>query len=326
MALNKSLGPDYVKGIRVAEPGPGVKSGTGLNKGTLMSDFLNAYSIQRWLELCPQGYLEDTVYGHGADEQEPLIEDEVLREAEIRTTVQLVVGERAALAASSGLVNAAPDYPSKRFLATQTLDEARHVEIFTQRLYDLGVKKDDLESTIDQFANPHLVKFAEVLLEKVDNKDFVAGVVGQNIVLEGMAFTVFEMLEAGNRQLNPKFAHTLEGTIADERRHVGFGENRIGSLIRQYPEKKPEIERMQQEMSYHMLNTFSSAFEESEEARAVEKELAQEAGVESAEWQGVDLASADTSELEGALENTVINEFKTRLARIGLEYQAPQGV
>ncbi len=288
-----------------------------------MSDFLNAYSIQRWLELCPQGYLENTVYGHGPDEQEPQIEDEVLREAEIRTTVQLVVGERAALAASSGLVNAAPDYPSKRFLATQTLDEARHVEIFTQRLYDLGVKKEDLESTISEFANPHLVKFAEVLLEKVDNKDFVAGVVGQNIVLEGMAFTVFEMLEAGNRQLNPKFAHTLEGTIADERRHVGFGENRIGSLIRQYPEKKPEIERMQKEMSFHMLNTFTTSFEESEEARSVEQELAHEAGVDKAEWKGVDLTSADTEELEGVLENTVINEFKTRLARIGLEYQSP---
>ena len=36
-----------------------------------MSDFLNAYSIQRWLELAPQGYLEDTVYGHQADEKEP---------------------------------------------------------------------------------------------------------------------------------------------------------------------------------------------------------------------------------------------------------------
>ena len=48
----------------------------------------------------------------------------------------------------------------------------------------------------------------------------MAGVVGQNIVLEGMAFNVFEMMYAGNESLNPKFAHTLAGTIADERRHV----------------------------------------------------------------------------------------------------------
>ena len=199
-----------------------------------MSNFLDAYSIQTWLESCPQSYLMDTTYGHGDDEKEPgiILDNPVLREQAIRTTTQLVVGERCALAASSGLINAAPDEASKRFLATQTLDEARHVEVFTQRLYDLGVKKSELEDTITQFANPHLVKFAEVLLEKVDKGDFIAGVVGQNIVLEGMAFSVFELMHAGNQGENEKFAHTLAGTIADERRHVGFGENRIGSLIK----------------------------------------------------------------------------------------------
>ena len=132
-----------------------------------MADFLSAYSIQSWLESCPQGYLEQTEYGHAHDEKEPeiLLENEVLREENIKATVQLVVGERCALSASSGLINAAPDEASKRFLATQTLDEARHVEVFTHRLFDLGVKKNELESVIKQYANPNRVKFAEVLLE-----------------------------------------------------------------------------------------------------------------------------------------------------------------
>ncbi len=298
-----------------------------------MADFLNAYSIQRWLELCPQGYLEDTVYGHGEDEAEPdaLLDDDDLKTEAIRSTVQLVVGERAALAASSGLINSAPDFPSKRFLATQTLDEARHVEIFTQRLYDLGVKPADLETTIDHFANPNLVKFAEVLLEKVDAGDFVAGVVGQNIVLEGLAFSVFEMMEAGNRQTNPKFAHTLSGTIADERRHVGFGENRIGSLIKEHPEKKPEIEKMQKDMTGHMLATFNLAFDqgramEDKERDAAEK-MAAEQGAEltDVEWHGTNLTTASTDERQAVLEETVLGEFKLRLARIGLDYQAPAG-
>jgi hypothetical protein len=285
-----------------------------------MTEFLAQYSIQRWMEMCPQGYLEDTVYGHepGVSEPEMLLADEDEREAAIRTTVSLVVGERCALAASSGLINAAPDYPSKRFLATQTLDEARHVEIFTQRLYDLGVKKDDLESTISRYANPNLVKFAETLLEKVDAGDFVAGVVGQNIVLEGMAFTVFELLEAGNREFNPKFSQTLKGTIADERRHVGFGENRIGSLIAQYPEKKPEIERMQREMSYYMLATFSDSFSATDR-----KPTPAAATATHADFHGTDLATATPEEMEAVLANTVIGEFKTRLARVGLEYQTP---
>lgn len=292
-----------------------------------MSDFLSMYSIQHWLESCPQGYLEGTEFGHPAGAKEPslILDNDVMRKETIRTTVQLVVGERCALSASSGLINAAPDEASKRFLATQTLDEARHVEIFTQRLYDLGVKKKDLESVISDLANPNLVKFAEILLEKVDKKDFVAGVVGQNIVLEGMAFSVFEMLQAMSNEMNPKFAATLAGTIADERRHVGFGENRIGSLLREHPERKPEIEQMQKDMSYFMLATFSDAFRDNpmrEEMDRIEAEAL--GGAERhAEYQGVDLAHMEPEEMEGVLADTVLKEFKTRLGRIGLEYQTP---
>jgi len=291
-----------------------------------MADVLSAYSIQSWLESCPQGYLEHTEYGHAPGEREPelLFDNPVLHAETIRTTVQLVLGERCALAASSGLINAAPEEASKRFLATQTLDEARHVEIFTHRLYDLGVKREHLESTIQHYANPNLVKFAEVLLEKVDRKDFIAGVVGQNIVLEGMAFSVFEMMHALEADLNPKFAHTLSGTIADERRHVGFGENRIGALIRQHPEKKAAIERMQKEMSYYMLATFADAFRHN--AAAAEYKRLEQASVideHHARWQGVDLAEMEPEAMEQVLANTVLKEFKIRLGRIGIDYQTP---
>ena len=287
-----------------------------------MADFLSAYSIQSWLESAPQGYLEHTEYGHGPDEKEPeiLLDNPVLHEETVKATVQLVVGERCALAASSGLINAAPDEASKRFLATQTLDEARHVEVFTHRLYDLGVKKNELEDVIRRHANPNLVKFAEVLLEKVDKKDFVAGVVGQNVVLEGMAFSVFEMMLAMNEAMNPKFAHTLSGTIADERRHVGFGENRIGSLIKQHPEKKPEIERMQKEMSYFMLATFADAFRGNRSVDELRK-----MGVERPHgaFHGADLGMMSPEEMEHVLADTVLAEFKTRLGRIGIAYQTP---
>lgn len=291
-----------------------------------MSNFLSAYSIQSWLESCPQGYLMGTEYGHEPGEKEPEfnLNNDIMREDALRTTTQLVLGERCALAASSGLINCAPDYESKHFLATQTLDEARHVEIFTQRMYDLGVKKEDLESTLTHFGNPNLLKFAEVLLEKVDKKDFIAGVVGQNIVLEGMAFTVFEMLKAVNENSNQKFAHILAGTIADERRHVGFGENRIGALITEHPERKAEVQQMQKDMTYHMLATFAEAFsdrkETYEEAKKVSGANENEEGVI---WHGADLTVLEPKDMENVLADTVLKEFKTRLARIGLEYQSP---
>jgi len=287
-----------------------------------MADFLSAYSIQSWLESCPQGYLEGTEYGHqpGEHELQLLLENQVLHTDAIRTTVQLVVGERCALAASSGLINAAPDEASKRFLATQTLDEARHVEIFTHRLYDLGVRKGELEDVIARYANPNLVKFADILLEKVDKKDFIAGVVGQNIVLEGMAFSVFEMMYAMSKDMNPKFGHTLSGTIADERRHVGFGENRIGSLIKEHPERKPAIERMQKDMSYFMLATFADAFRQTQALDELDR-LGRDRV--HAEYQGADLGALQPEQMEHLLADTVLKEFKTRLGRIGIEYQTP---
>jgi hypothetical protein len=293
-----------------------------------MTDFLDAYDIQYWLESAPQGYLDGTEYGHtpGAAEPAGLVADPVLREQAISLTVQLVTGERCALAASSGLINAAPDEASKRFLATQTLDEARHVEIFTHRLYDLGVKKSELEETLQAYANPNLVRFAEILLEKVDRKDFVAGVVGQNIILEGMAFHVFEMLYAGNAQANPKFAQTLSGTIADERRHVGFGENRIGGLIREHPERKGDVEKLQRDMSYYMLATFAGQLRQGPSPAEIQRRL-QAAGVQTpaqrAQWQGVSLGEAPPEELEAALSSTILGEFKKRLERIGIAYQTP---
>ena len=131
--------------------------------------------------------------------------------------------------------------------------------------------------------------------------------------------------QATNAQMNPKFAHVLAGTIADERRHVGFGENRIGSLIKEFPERKPEIEKMQKDMSYHMLATFSLAFSDQAAAFEEGRKLAAEGDGESSsnEWHGTDLSVATPEEMEAVLGDTVLKEFKVRLGRIGLEYQTP---
>lgn len=46
--------------------------------------------------MAPQGYLEETTYGHneGLAEPEALLNDEDLRVASIALTVQLIAGER----------------------------------------------------------------------------------------------------------------------------------------------------------------------------------------------------------------------------------------
>jgi hypothetical protein len=289
-----------------------------------MMNMPSAFSIQHWLETCPQGYLNATVDGHAPGEREPahVLENDVLRERQIRITVQLLAGERCALAASSGLVNAAPDQTSRLFLATQALDEARHVEVFSQRLVDLGVPPAELDATVKALASPHLLRFAEILLEQIDRKDFVSGVVGQNIVLEGMAFSVFELLHALALTGNPKFARTLAGTIADERRHVGFGEHRIGALLRDDPSRKPGIERMQQGMTEHMLAAFGDIVPLVTARGPARSETAAGSGAaQAAVFHGVDLQRANAGEMQDVLAATVLGEFSKRLQRLGLQFR-----
>ena len=105
---------------------------------------------------------------------------------------------------------------------------------------------------------------------------------------------------------------------------MGFGENRIGSLIRENPHRKGDVERMQKEMSYYMLATFADSFRAGpaqEEMARLRREARGEAA--KSEWQGVDLSELEPREMEAVLSNTVLAEFKKRLERIGLDYQTP---
>ncbi|MDJ0852047.1 MAG: hypothetical protein QNK04_27065 [Myxococcota bacterium] len=87
---------------------------------------------------------------------------------------------------------------------------------------------------------------------------------------------------------------------SDERRHVGFGENRIGGLVREHPERKPDIERLQKEMSYGMPATFADSFRQ-RPAREEMRRVRQQAVAEEARWQGADLGDLEPREGQAGL-------------------------
>lgn len=283
------------------------------------------YQVNYWLKTCPQDYLMGTEYGHKPDVKEnPLLfEDEDIRMQILGGQVQFVSGERVALMASSALVNLLPDHESKAFMATQTLDEARHVEIFRQRMLDLKVKEEDIESTISDMVNPNLIKFGELLAEVIDKKDYIAGIMGQNIILEGLAFSTFEFSLLTARFVDPVGAQVLEGVIKDERRHVGFGENRLRSIAREFPEKRSKLQKLQREMSHYVVETFRSIFKEMAPMieRSREKYKGQFKGIK---FMGYDMATTDPLVISEAIIEQILTEFKTRLERLGLEYQDPR--
>ena len=201
-----------------------------------MSETIDAYSIQYWLESCPQAYLMDTTYGHAHDAREPalVLDDPVIRDQALQVTVQMLVGERCALAASSGLINAAPDEASKRFLATQTLDEARHVEVFGRYL--------DEKMGGGYQVNAHL----RMLLDDIINDSrWDMTYLGMQVMVEGLALAAFGFMHQMTDE--PLLKKLLRYVMADEARHVAFG---VLSLKEVYDEMTDAEMMDRQEFAY----------------------------------------------------------------------------
>ncbi len=210
------------------------------------------YSFEFWFQAV-DGYLRDRPYGHH-EGVAPLSLDPSRREALITTLCNYCVGETAALEGASGMIEFAPNRHAKIFLATQVVDEARHLEVFLHRLSELGV--EDPEAEIVARANPSLVRFKERLLEFVAGKDWDAAVFAQNVVLETMENTAFRAHES---TADPVTAEILDGVIKDERRHLGFGENDLGATLMRNPGVKSRLTAIRSELDPLVLGTFEAA-------------------------------------------------------------------
>mgnify|MGYP000907690942 CR=1 FL=1 len=73
-----------------------------------------------------------------------------------------------------------------------------------------------------------------------------------------------------------------------------------------------------------LLATFADVFSDTGASMDEGRKLAEERGGQTdATWHGANLNTASPEEMEAVLADTVLGEFKTRLGRIGLEYQTP---
>ena len=118
-------------------------------------------------------------------------------------------GEQGALMVAAQLVNAVPHTDAKFYAATQTMDEARHVEVFARY-----IKKLDEERPIA----PPLRTILDRILE-TDN--WMHKLVGMQIVIEGLALFSFKEM----RQLTqePLLKELLTYVARDEARHHAYG-------------------------------------------------------------------------------------------------------
>jgi 1,2-phenylacetyl-CoA epoxidase catalytic subunit len=209
-------------------------------------------SFEFWFQAV-DGYLTDRPYGRPENlAEEPL--DPAARERLITALCNYCIGETAALDGASGMISLAPNRHSKIFLATQVVDEARHLEVFLHRLRELGVS--DPAAEIERRADANLVEFRNRLLGYVAAGDWNAALFAQNVILETMEYTVFRA-HAGRADAVTRAV--LEGVVKDERRHLGFGENDLGQRLADDPDSRARLATVRHELDSLVLATFDSA-------------------------------------------------------------------
>jgi len=122
---------------------------------------------------------------------------------------QFLHGEQGALMVAAQLVNAVPHTDAKFYAATQTMDEARHVEVFARYIEKL----DEIR--------PIAPSLKGILDQTLETGDWMKKLVGMQIVVEGLALYSFR--EMRNLTEEPLLKELLTYVARDESRHHAYG-------------------------------------------------------------------------------------------------------
>lgn len=140
---------------------------------------------------------------------------------------QFMHGEQGALLVASQLASCAPTYDAKLYAASQTFDEARHVEVFTRYLQEkIGILYP---------INPNL----KVLLDKIlSDPRWDLKFIGMQIIIEGLALAAFNTLKMTAQ--DPLLRDIIQLVIRDEARHVTFGVNYLEDFVSTLTDEEKE--------------------------------------------------------------------------------------
>jgi len=176
------------------------------------------------------------------------LSDKMRNETRLHTVAwqfsQFLHGEQGALICSAKIVETVPDMDSKYYAATQVMDEARHVEVYSRYLHE----KLELAYPI----NPHLKTLLDQTLS--DNRwDFTY--LGMQILIEGLALAAFGTIR--DLAQDPLGTSLNAYVMQDEARHVAFGRFALRDYIPHLTQKEKDVrEEFCVEACYLMRDRF----------------------------------------------------------------------
>jgi len=139
------------------------------------------------------------------------------------TLSQFMHGEQGAMMTAAKIVETVPWIDARYYAATQTMDEARHTEVFARYLHDkLGEAYP---------MSPFLEEQIMVLLE--DSRWDIA-YLGMQVIIESLALAAFGDMH--RRTTEPLLKKALRYVMSDEARHVAFGILSLGELYSELSE------------------------------------------------------------------------------------------
>ena len=156
---------------------------------------------------------------------------EYMRHDQAWTLSQFLHGEQGAMLVASQLVSCAPTYQAKLYAASQTFDEARHVEVFARYIKEIH----GIEYPIN--------KSLKALIDKIlSDERWDLKFIGMQIIIEGLALAAFQTTkETSNCPLLRQLVHYV---IRDEARHVTFGVNYLQEFLETLSEEEVEDRAM----------------------------------------------------------------------------------
>ncbi len=147
---------------------------------------------------------------------------------------QFMHGEQGALLCTAKIVETVPWIDAKYYAATQVMDEARHVEVFSRYL--------DTKLSGHYPMNAHL---GLLLDDIVSDARWDMTYLGMQIMVEGLALAAFGFIHMMTTE--PLLKKMLRYVMADEARHVAFG---VLSLQEYYQELNAAELRERQEFAF----------------------------------------------------------------------------
>ena len=219
------------------------------------------FSVSRWVDHVASGQWARENRGLssvGEALPDVVVESRPLAEVHRLDLALFVVFEEAALRVSGALTRLAPTQDALSFAAQQTMDEARHHEMFRRRLTAAsGAAALDDSAATEPILIPPLRSFIDRCYEVADGGSFIEGMVLMNLVLEGMAHPLYAYEERYWAPLDPYLARLVRAAFTDETRHVAFGADVVRRLLAEDPDRRAKMVGLCRDAGRAMGDVFS---------------------------------------------------------------------